>query len=198
MSLDLDRPFTAAEAMQAGVTRPDLISRRFTRLHWGCYISAEVPVTQRVMVLAALKVVPSAEFAAHHTAARLLELPVPDTSAVHLGTTLDRRTKRRLIQLHRYCGQPEICRVDQLRLTSLRQIFVDLAPGLGLVETVVLGDAILRRADQSIPWLRDWMTQRAEATPAVARHAVGLLSPLAESGVAHADVFAPVWLSGRR
>jgi hypothetical protein len=92
MSLPVDRPFTRQQANDAGIT--DAMLRRrsaYRRLLRGVYLAADVPVTLRLWLLAALLVAPAGAVVSHLTALRwygyeqgpLLPLHVSTRSATH-------------------------------------------------------------------------------------------------------------------
>ena len=114
-TLRLNLPFRRSDALQAGLTDDDLISTRFRRLLHGIYISADVPVTPAITVLAAMRTVTGTSFATHHTAATLLGAAVPLTAWTHLGTVAGAMTVRRQIRLRRYAARPRQCGVPPSR-----------------------------------------------------------------------------------
>ncbi len=144
--LDTRLPFTSAEARAAGLTRGQLRTRRFERLLHGCYISSDVHVSERILVLAALKVVPQAAGCSHQTAGRVLGAAVPHSPLTHLAVPRECRSSPEGVQLHRYASRPPMVRRGGVWVTAPGQTFVDLAPGLPFVDQVILGDSLVRHA----------------------------------------------------
>jgi very-short-patch-repair endonuclease len=145
-SLDTRQPFTRAQAIAAGITPTMLRGPRFRQLFRGVYLDTRVGVPrEEVRIRAALMVHPAGSFASHHSAAELYGLPVPHSPAVHVSVfhKSDRRT-RTGIATHLACPQ-QLTSVRGIPCSSPLQLFIDLAGVLGLVDLVVLGDAIVRR-----------------------------------------------------
>ncbi|TWP37909.1 hypothetical protein [Leekyejoonella antrihumi] len=102
-------------------------------------------MTQRILIDAALLVMPNAWCVTHHTAARLLRGVVPDSCVVHLGGGRSITSKRAEVQVHRYESRPETTLVRGVRVTSpVRTVELDL------VDLVVLADS-LARYDEKLP-----------------------------------------------
>jgi len=144
--LDVRRPFTRADALAAGLTPKMLRGSRFRRLFRGVYISAKAPVNPLVRVQAALLLHPPTAFASHVSAARVYQLPVPDLLDEHV-MVLDRadRHPRRGIRTHIATAGTRVVRYRGVRLSDLRQMFIQLASILSLVGLVVVGDAMVKR-----------------------------------------------------
>ncbi len=143
---DPHMPFTTSEALDAGLTVARLRTREFQGLLYGCYISSDVRVTDRTMALAALKVVPCAIGLSHRSAARALSGTVPHTPLVHLAVPEGGRSSVQGVRVHRYSAPPTMVQRGGLWVTAPAQTFVDLAGEFPLVDLVVLGDSLVRRA----------------------------------------------------
>jgi hypothetical protein len=52
-TLDVRSPFTRADARAAGITVKELISRRYQKVFYNLYISADVVITPQIRALAA-------------------------------------------------------------------------------------------------------------------------------------------------
>ncbi|HOK90961.1 MAG TPA: PASTA domain-containing protein, partial [Candidatus Hydrogenedentes bacterium] len=76
----------SAAGLATGLTDRDLNGAAYRRLLRGTYVHADTPKGPHLWAGAALLLAPDGSFASHHTAARLLGAPVPDSSTVHLGT----------------------------------------------------------------------------------------------------------------
>ncbi len=161
-TLRLNLPFRRSDALQAGLTDDDLISTRFRRLLHGIYISADVPVTPAITVLAAMRTVTGTSFATHHTAATLLGAAVPLTAWTHLGTVAGAMTVRRQIRLRRYAALPPLVVGSAVPCTDPAQTFLDLAahrPSVSITRFAV-----------SVPEKFCWPVMRLPSRTAKPRH----------------------------
>ncbi|MBO1767967.1 DUF559 domain-containing protein [Allobranchiibius sp. GilTou38] len=137
-------------ARTRGLPMKELLSTQYTRVFFDCYVPASTPVTQTLLVQAALFCAPEALAASHHSAAQLWGGIVPRTSDVHLAVTTDVRTKRRGIRTHRYDVSPRVMQRSGVPTTTPEQTFVDLGAYLELVDLVVLGDSLIRKQRTTI------------------------------------------------
>lgn len=161
--------FTTAEAYAAGLTARDLVDRtRFRQVFRGGYVKTEAPAAYADLVRFALRVVPAAEYATEHSAARLLGGITPAASSVHLGTTFRHQCKSDGIQLRFYTHRPEVVQRKGVWVTSPAQTFLDLARALEFVDLLVLGDSLVKRAGCS---RGDILRFIADANTHGARHA---------------------------
>ena len=78
-SFDPKQPFSRAEARAAGIGLKTLLSGRFHKIFYDCYISSAVPVTTKLRAKAALGISPRGSFVSHTTAARIWGAIVPGT-----------------------------------------------------------------------------------------------------------------------
>ena len=180
-TLRLNLPFRRSDALQAGLTDDDLISTRFRRLLHGIYISADVPVTPAITVLAAMRTVTGTSFATHHTAATLLGAAVPLTAWTHLGTVAGAMTVRRQIRLRRYAALPPLVVGSAVPCTDPAQTFLDLAAHLELVDLVVLGDSLVARGLITVPGLVKAAARYQGPAARLARLAAGYVRARVES-----------------
>lgn len=148
-ALSADEPQRRADLRAAGVTDSQL-RRRHTRLIRGHWLHGAIQPQLRHFLVAALQRAPDDAFLCRQTAADLHGGIIPSSGVVHVGTTSGRRVRVAGMTVHRYAHRPEVVDVDGLPVTVRTQTFADLAPVLGLVELVVLGDS-LSRHDHSLP-----------------------------------------------
>jgi hypothetical protein len=143
--LDTRWPFTRPQALAAGITLSMLRGPKFTQLFRGVYVAAGIPFHPEIRIRGALLTHPPGAFASYHSAAELYGLPVPNTSQVHVSVfTKDDRRRRDGIVSH--VAPPQKLRVVRgIEVPVPTQLFIDLAAHLGLVDLVVLGDAMVRR-----------------------------------------------------
>lgn len=144
MAFNPKLPFRARDALAAGLTRRALASSRFRRLLPGVYVDARMPVTPLLEARAVMQLLPVDGFVSHHTAARVLGGVVPHDENLHASVPAHRNRSRKLgLQVHRSTRTPVT--FDGVRTTSPTATFIDLAGVLGLVDTVVLGDSLVRK-----------------------------------------------------
>ncbi|MGZ4484830.1 MAG: DUF559 domain-containing protein [Nocardioidaceae bacterium] len=143
---DPSNPFTTAQALAAGLSRATLRGPRFRQLRHGVYVSAEQPASVRLDARAALAVHPPDAFASHVTAARVYDLPVPVIAEEHVSVFCanDRRRGRGL-RSHLAARSTRVLVVHDIRVSSPADMFVELASLLGLVDLVIVGDAMVRK-----------------------------------------------------
>lgn len=96
----------------------------------------------------ALVLPPSAAFS-HHTAAQLLQLPLPASNTRPLHVTVARRGQRgRRKAVRWHLGDVEPVAVSGLPVTDLGRTWLDLGPHLNLQELVAVADVVLRRGEK--------------------------------------------------
>ncbi|PRZ42662.1 hypothetical protein CLV47_1046 [Antricoccus suffuscus] len=145
VSLNLRRPFTSAQAREAGLSRGLLAGPKFRRVVSGVYVEAGTPDSPWTRAAAALAVHPGTAHISHTTAAQLMGLPVAATADVHV-TVLNQRDRRPRAGLacHTLPGSDYMI-YQGLRVSPPLQQFIELAGILNLVELVVVGDAMIRQ-----------------------------------------------------
>jgi hypothetical protein len=144
--LDPRRPFSRAEARAAGITLSELLSWRYHKVLYDCYVASSIPITTRLRAEAALHASAPHTYISHFTAAELWGGGVPDTPDVHVsGPDQTHRCRRRGVKAHTSDGKPAPIYHRGLAISSPAQTFLDLAAaGLTLVELVVLGDSLVK------------------------------------------------------
>jgi len=144
--LDLREPFSRADARRAGIPVKHLTSRRFRRLFYDAYVSADVPVTPVVRASAALRISPFGSHASHHTAAQIWDGVVPDQPLTHVSSPHGgTRSARQGVGSHQSSDGSEVVTFGGLQVSSPAQTFIDLATELTLVDLVVLGDSLVKK-----------------------------------------------------
>lgn len=178
--LDTKRPFTRAQAVQAGIDPRSLRSRRYRPLFRGVYVESSVPITPQLLAQAALVLHPESAFASHVSAAALRGLPVPDSDRVHVTVMQqEERVQRHGIACHIACSEAVVQEVRGVRVSSPLDLFFELAGVLPLVELVVAGDAMVRSGHFTADELRKacratkrWHSRRARRGAAYVRDEV--------------------------
>ncbi|MBO1755178.1 endonuclease domain-containing protein [Allobranchiibius sp. CTAmp26] len=141
-------------ARSLGVPVQDLLSSKYTKVFFDCYVPANTNLTQTLIVQAALFCAPDAIAASHYSAAQLWGGIAPRTSDVHLAVASDLRSKRRGIRTHRYDQRPRVVERSGVPTTTPEQTFLDLGACLDLVDLVILGDSLIKKRRTTIAELR--------------------------------------------
>lgn len=144
-SIETRRPFLRRRGLKAGISRAILDGPTFQRLLHGVLISADVEVTPTLRAEAALACFFDTAFASHMSAARVWGAPIPVLPGEHV-TLQDpaERLRRDGVTCHVRAGASPVV-VDGVRVSSLLDLFVELAEQLTLVDLVVVGDWMVRR-----------------------------------------------------
>jgi len=154
-SLDVRNPFTRADARAAGITVKELISRRYQKVFYNLYVSANVRITPQLRARAALRLASPGSYISHSTAAELWGVPVPHDDHTHI-TVPEHGDRLRRQGVKSHVGQRDARRTLRtgIPLSTPEQTFIDLAGvGLNLVDLVVVGDAMLKAKLTTIPIL---------------------------------------------
>jgi hypothetical protein len=172
--LNTRRPFPRWRGLAAGLGRATLDGPRFRRILYGVLVAAEVPDTPQLRAEAALLCFFESAFASHATAARMWRVPVTlppgeDVTVPEAG----HRLRRAGVTCH-VRPSAEVAVVDGVRVSTLPDLFVELASVLPLVELVVAGDWMVRRRGV-----------RPQALAAAARDAGGRAGALARRASAY-------------
>ncbi|SDQ64718.1 endonuclease domain-containing protein [Quadrisphaera sp. DSM 44207] len=148
-----DRPFAVAEARAAGVPASSLRGRGYRRPFRGVRVPAHLPDDVLTRCLAAALVLPGEAAFCGPTAALLCDLPLPRRLPAHLRAPLH-------VRVPDPGGVPHLPGVRSgeglvpdavrrhargLRVLHPLHTWVELAPHLGHVDAVALGDAVRRR-----------------------------------------------------
>lgn len=151
---DPREPFPRFRALQAGLPRATVDSPAFRRLLHGVIVSADVPDSAVLRVKAALACYFDSAFASHASGARVWRVPVQTRPGEHV-TVLDEahRLRRAGVRTHHRPGAAVVVR-NGVRVSTLVDLFVELADELSLVELVVAGDWMVRRHHVRIRDLR--------------------------------------------
>lgn len=144
MPYDLTQPFTP-RMVRSEVPWSTVRGPRFRRLLPTVYVAREVAVTPRLMAQAAALVLPDSAWLSHTTAAQVQGLPVPHDATVHASVPsgADRRLRGTLKV--RVRPRPSTAYVDDLPVTTGGDLFCEMGELLGLLDLVVLGDAMVGR-----------------------------------------------------
>jgi hypothetical protein len=167
---DPKQPFSRAEARAAGIGLKTLLSSRFHKVFYDCYVSSAVPLTTRLRAKAALGFSPPGSFVSHATAAQIWGGIVPETSEVHVTVPPTAvRSSRQGVKAHAAVIGAAVTRFRNLLVSTPEQTFLDLAACLDLVALVVLGDSLIKTGRTSAAALRDaalaWRGRGAKLAP---------------------------------
>ena len=144
---DPGTPFQRRTALAAGVTPKQLRGPGYRVVLPGAYVAASTTVTPLVRVRAALLPYGDAAWASHASAARVYDLPIPTIAMEHVSVPRPgQRRRHQGVKVH-VGGQAARTRIVRgVRVSEPRALFVEMAALVGLVDLVVLGDAMVRRA----------------------------------------------------
>lgn len=139
------RPFPRWRGIKAGLGRASLEGPGFRRILYGVLVAADVPDTPHLRAEAALLCFFASAFASHRTAARVWRVPVTlppgeDVTVPEVG----HRLRRAGVTCHVRVAT-EVAVIGGVRVSTLPDLFVELASLLPLVELVVVGDWMVRR-----------------------------------------------------
>ena len=174
-AFDPNEPFSRAEARAAGLGLKTLLSSRFQKIFYDCYVSSAVPLTTKLRAKAALRISPPGSVLSHYTAGRIWGGIVPDTPDVHVTVPGKAgRTSRQGVKAHASIDGTAVTRFRNLPITTPEQTFLDLAASLNLVALVVLGDSLIKAGRTSVAALRDaamgWRGRGAKLARRAARY----------------------------
>lgn len=180
--LDVDRPFTRADAVAAGVDPKVLRTSRFRRIFRGVYVSSSAPDHPLVRTQAALAIHPASAYASHTSAARLYGLPVPVDPDEHVSVErAGERRPRPGVVSHVAPAGARVRTRQGTRVSPPLQMFVELASMLPLVDLVVVGDAMARVLGVAADDLRRHCDESVAPGARAARHAAGFVRDQVES-----------------
>jgi hypothetical protein len=145
-SFDRRRPFTRAEALEAGITPAALRTKAFRRLMTDVYVDSSVPLTPELAAVAPLALAVPSAWASHSSAARILGVPLPALPGEHVSVTAAAdRLRRAGVTFHVAPSTSRIWTRDSVRMSAPAQMFVELATQLNLVDLVVVGDWLVKK-----------------------------------------------------
>ncbi len=180
--LDLRRPFTRADAIAAGISPGMLRGSKFRRIFRDVYVHELARASPLTRVRAALLIHPLSAFASHASAARVYDVPLPLLGDEHVSVfSAGERRRRTGIVNHVVEPNAEVREVDGLRVSAPARMFVELASVLGLVDLVVVGDALVRlrlvTTEELIGYAATWRNRGV----ALARRAASLVRDRVDS-----------------
>ncbi|MEQ4208605.1 hypothetical protein [Actinopolymorpha sp. B9G3] len=150
-------PFRLSDLRRWGLPDQLVRTRRFRRLFHGVYAASCLPDTLRLRVEAAALILPASAVFSHHTAAGLRDLPVPSSSHLHVtvppGTAAPRGNG--ILAPRASVEGGAVTTSRGVRTTTPVRTFLDLGRSIGLIDVVVLGDAMVRRSLASVGELQD-------------------------------------------
>lgn len=182
--LEVRRPFTRADALAAGITPKSLRGSRFRRIFRGVYVDTRVKDHPLIRAEAALLVHPSSAYASHFTAARVYGVPVPPHPFEHV-TVRDEgdRSQRAGLKCHISRAGDRVTSVQGVRISSPSSMFVELAAVLGLVDVVVVGDALVRLGLVTADQLVEFCARSQDRQARAARRAAGYVRERVDSAM---------------
>lgn len=146
------RPFTAAAALRAGLTRDDVRSGAVTKVARGVYVGGSQTVTYGLRAAGLSLLLPPGSHFAGPTAAQLLGLPVPGTERIHVSVPTGAECRLGdLVVRHHTPGTPSrrvwVKEADMpVAVSCDERILQELADQADLVDAVVVADQLLDRS----------------------------------------------------
>ena len=157
---DPRRPFTTAQALDAGLTHDALAGPRFRRLFRGAHVAADVEMGLTAWIAAARLVLPTDAAVSHTTAMRLHGFEPAGRQDLEFSTNT--RHPRRVpgIVLHRRRGILHPRNVNGFPTLGPDRTFVDVAGRLRLPDLVAFGDHLVHRGLTTVDDLRWYVESR--------------------------------------
>lgn len=179
--MSLPRPYTAASARAAGLTRAQLRGPAFVRLSHDLVVRLEDAIDARERLRLLATVLPPDAAFSHLTAAMVLGAAVDAPARAHVALrprpVLPQRAE--FIVHARLLDDDDVTEHDGLRVTSGPQTFLDLAQHLPPAELVAVGDALMRRGHLTPVALTERLARADRVRGVVrARNIAPMLSPL--------------------
>lgn len=182
--LETRRPFTRANALAAGVSPKQLRGSRFRRIFRGVYIDSRVKDHPLIRAESSLLIHPPTAYASHFTAARVYGVPVPPHPFEHITVQSEGdRRQRSGLKCHIAAAGARVTSVSGLRISAPSTMFVELASVLGLVDLVVVGDALVRLRLVTVDELAEFCVRSLCRHGAAARRAVGYVRARVDSAM---------------
>ncbi|SEB95129.1 hypothetical protein SAMN04489844_1387 [Nocardioides exalbidus] len=171
MDFDPLRPFRRQSALSAGITAKQLRGPAYKLVLPGTYVAAAKVVTPATRAAAALLPYDDVAWATHASAARVYDLPIPTIALEHVSVPRAGQRRRHAgVKVH-VGGKVTTRVVNGIRVSEPRMLFVEMASLVGLVDLVVLGDAMVRRNLVTAAALVAWCADVAHPAARAARQA---------------------------
>lgn len=179
---DPRKPFTRAEAIQAGIDPMELASKAYRRLLVNVYVDSSVPVTPALCAEAPLALAPATAWASHASAARIIGAPIPALPGEHVSVlSPGERLSRQGVRSHVADGTSLIWNRQGLRISAPRQMFVELATQLGLIDLVVVGDWLVKNRQVTLSELSEFCASSSHRGAKDARRAAAYVRERVDS-----------------
>lgn len=138
-----DRPFTRRQAVTAGVPEHLLRSSRFVQPFRGAYLHAEVELTRRRFMQAAMLVLPPDAAASHQTGLEVWGARTGTSGPLHFSTNTTSQSRRDGIVLHRRTGSLHPVIHNGVRTLQPDRCFADSATTLPFVPSIIAADRLV-------------------------------------------------------
>jgi hypothetical protein len=153
------RPFTTAEAEDAGVSARSLQGARFTAIHRGVWRTADTEPTLDVLLAAARLVLPADAAVSHLTNLRLRGLDIGALLPLHFSTNHRHEIQRAGLVVHRRQGLLRPSLVKDTVALGARQTFVDSATRLDDRRLLAVGDWLVHTGQVDLLELRAYVLE---------------------------------------
>lgn len=171
------RPFSAADARQAGLSRRRLQGPAVRQLFRGAYVAAGLELTLAVRVQAALTILPANTVAVSVTALQLDGVEVGPSHPLRFCTTHPGQVRRAGLAVIRVGTLPPF-RGDRV---SPEHAFASAAQHLNLLDLVTAGDWLLRLRRCSLASLLSYVAGHKGRGAVLARRASGMVRAKVDS-----------------
>ncbi|MGH3359585.1 MAG: DUF559 domain-containing protein [Nocardioidaceae bacterium] len=175
------RPFTRAEAAEAGLSPKMLRGRRFERMFRGVYRCRGDEPSLWTWVVAALLVLPKDAVISHVTALWWYDVRVGRSFPLHFSTNSVLTCRYERIRLHRRRGRLRPLCLHGHKVTGPERTFVDCATVLPFVMLVTAGDGLIHAGRTTLLALREYAVTSHIHGVVRARLALGLVCDGVES-----------------
>jgi hypothetical protein len=175
------RPFSVGEAIDHGISLDMLRGRRFRRLFRGIYVAADVELTHRQWLRAALLMLPEDAVVSHLSALMVWGFDPRLSADLAFSTNTSAVCQMAGVALHRRQGRLSPTKLRGLPVTGPDRTFVDCATQLSFVELVQVGDWLLHQGLSTHARLSRYSNDRHLSGVRKARRALAYVRRGAES-----------------
>lgn len=173
--------FTTSAFVRDGNDRRDLRSVDYQSVLRGVW-AYRSRVDRYTLIRAALLIHPDGAYASRISAALLWDFPVPEHAFVHItARTPEDRRYRPQIKSHVTKRRRRLVKIRGIPTTDAITTFIECAGMLGLVDLVVMGDALLKRCGITAAQLRDACSRSTDYYAGLARLAASYVRDRVDS-----------------
>lgn len=149
--------FKRSEAEALGVTRRMLQGKRFVRIHPGVYRTANTTADLRILIQAALHVLPDDAAVSHLTNLRLRGFDIGPLVPLHFSTNRPHEVDREGLVVHRRQARLHLHVVDDFPALGPYRTFIDAATRLNERNLLRVGDWLIHTGQVDLTRLRTYV-----------------------------------------